>query len=118
MNAKYLCFEELETKPKTKQFAVKNTSGFMLGVVKWYAPWRKYCFFNTAVELVFDAGCLEDIKDFLNKLMLERKAGMFLDIRFRMLKNHELKRAQGFPDDYILKGNTTEQTKQIGNAVP
>jgi DNA (cytosine-5)-methyltransferase 1 len=41
-----------------------------------------------------------------------------LDIRFRMLKNHELKRAQGFPDDYILKGNTTEQTRQIGNAVP
>lgn len=41
-----------------------------------------------------------------------------LDIRFRMLKNHELKRAQGFPDDYILTGNTTEQTKQIGNAVP
>jgi DNA (cytosine-5)-methyltransferase 1 len=41
-----------------------------------------------------------------------------LDIRFRMLKNHELKRAQGFPDDYEITGNTTEQTKQIGNAVP
>jgi DNA (cytosine-5)-methyltransferase 1 len=41
-----------------------------------------------------------------------------LDIRFRMLKNHELKRAQGFPDDYIIKGNATEQTRQIGNAVP
>jgi DNA (cytosine-5)-methyltransferase 1 len=41
-----------------------------------------------------------------------------LDIRFRMLKNHELKKAQGFPDNYILTGNTTEQTKQIGNAVP
>jgi DNA (cytosine-5)-methyltransferase 1 len=40
------------------------------------------------------------------------------DIRFRMLKNHELKRAQGFPDDYEILGNTTEQTKQIGNAVP
>ena len=44
--------------------------------------------------------------------------GFHLDIRFRMLKNHELKRAQGFPDDYILTGNITEQTKQIGNAVP
>jgi DNA (cytosine-5)-methyltransferase 1 len=41
-----------------------------------------------------------------------------LDIRFRMLKNHELKKAQGFPDDYVITGNTTEQTKQIGNAVP
>ena len=44
--------------------------------------------------------------------------GVLLDIRFRMLKNHELKKAQGFPNDYILTGNTTEQTKQIGNAVP
>jgi DNA (cytosine-5)-methyltransferase 1 len=35
-----------------------------------------------------------------------------------MLKNNELKKAQGFPDDYVITGNTTEQTKQIGNAVP
>ena len=41
-----------------------------------------------------------------------------LDIRFRMLKNHELKKAQGFDGEYIIKGNVTEQTKQIGNAVP
>ncbi|MDR1837583.1 MAG: DNA cytosine methyltransferase [Treponema sp.] len=44
--------------------------------------------------------------------------GVKLDIRFRMLKNHELKRAQGFPEDYKITGNITEQTKQIGNAVP
>jgi DNA (cytosine-5)-methyltransferase 1 len=35
-----------------------------------------------------------------------------------MLKNHELKKAHSFPDDYVLKGNVTEQTKQIGNSVP
>jgi DNA (cytosine-5)-methyltransferase 1 len=44
--------------------------------------------------------------------------GVRLDIRFRMLKNHELKRAQGFSGEYKIFGNTTEQTKQIGNAVP
>jgi len=44
--------------------------------------------------------------------------GVKLDILFRMLKNPELKRAQGFPRNYDIKGNTTEQTKQIGNAVP
>jgi len=43
---------------------------------------------------------------------------LYLDIRFRMLKNHELKKAQGFDGEYIIKGNVTEQTKQIGNAVP
>ena len=71
---KYLCFEELEAKTKTKRFAVKSkTSDFILGYVKWYAPWRRYCFFNTAIDLVFDAGCLADIQNFINKLMLERK---------------------------------------------
>ena len=44
--------------------------------------------------------------------------GIKLDIHFRMLKPPELKRAQGFEDKYIIKGNTTEQVKQIGNAVP
>jgi len=30
----------------------------------------------------------------------------------------KLKKAQGFDGEYIIKGNVTEQTKQIGNAVP
>jgi len=50
--------------------------------------------------------------------LIESNCHSRFDITFRMLKNHELKRAQGFPDDYILTGNNAEQTKQIGNAVP
>jgi hypothetical protein len=69
---KYLRFEELEAKTKTKQFMVENTSGSILGHVKWYTPWRKYCFF-THGPLVFDAGCLADIQDFINRLMSEWK---------------------------------------------
>lgn len=44
-----------------------------------------------------------------------------LDIRFRMLRNHELARAMGFSDaeaEYEFAGNATEITRQIGNAVP
>ena len=81
---KYLCFEkigdylnafQLEAKTKTKQFEIKNKSGCSLGYVKWYAPWRKYCFFTSDVVsgLVFDAGCLTGICNFINKLMAERK---------------------------------------------
>jgi hypothetical protein len=71
--SEYLCFEELEAKPKTKQFAVKNkTSDFILGYVKWYGPWRCYCLFIDKPGLVFDAECLADIQDFLKSLMLER----------------------------------------------
>lgn len=39
------------------------------------------------------------------------------DIYMRMLKVVELKRIQGFPDDYVLLGNQSDQKKFIGNAV-
>lgn len=39
------------------------------------------------------------------------------DIKMRMLKVSELKVIQGFPADYVLLGNQTEQKKFIGNAV-
>lgn len=39
------------------------------------------------------------------------------DIKMRMLKVMELKLIQGFPHDYILHGNQTDQKKFIGNAV-
>ena len=40
-----------------------------------------------------------------------------IDIKMRMLKVVELKRIQGFPDDYVLMGNQRDQKKFIGNAV-
>ena len=71
---KYLTFIEQEPKAKTKVFAVVNKlSKGLLGSVMWYAPWRKYCFYTAAHSFVFDTGCLADIQDFINKLMLERK---------------------------------------------
>lgn len=39
------------------------------------------------------------------------------DIKMRMLKIPELKKIQGFPEDYILLGTQTDQKKFIGNAV-
>jgi len=71
---KYLCFGEIETNTKTRLFSVKNKrSDFTIGYVKWYGPWRKYCFLPNG-NTVFDAGCLADIQDFLNELMAEWKA--------------------------------------------
>jgi DNA (cytosine-5)-methyltransferase 1 len=40
-----------------------------------------------------------------------------LDIRFRMLRPHELAAAMGFPRDHKFAGNRGEQVKQVGNAV-
>lgn len=39
------------------------------------------------------------------------------DIKMRMLNIEELKQIQGFPKNYVLYGNQTQQKKQIGNAV-
>jgi len=74
VNYKYLSFIEQNTKTKTKIFSVVNKIyGAALGSVKWYAPWRKYCFFADFAGIVFDTGCLADIQDFINKLMAERR---------------------------------------------
>lgn len=40
------------------------------------------------------------------------------DIKMRMLRIPELKRIQGFPQDYYLAGNQSDQKKFIGNSVP
>ncbi len=40
-----------------------------------------------------------------------------LDIGFRMLANHELSAAQGFPTDYWFAGTKADVTRQIGNSV-
>jgi DNA (cytosine-5)-methyltransferase 1 len=39
------------------------------------------------------------------------------DIGFRMLQNHELSAAQGFPSDYTFCGGKADVTRQIGNSV-
>lgn len=40
-----------------------------------------------------------------------------VDIKMRMLRVPELLKIQGFPNDYILEGNQTDQKKFIGNSV-
>lgn len=40
-----------------------------------------------------------------------------VDVLFRMLQPHELKRAMGFGDEYQFAGTKGDQVKQIGNAV-
>lgn len=41
-----------------------------------------------------------------------------VDIGMRMLAPHELARAQGFPDDYVLTGSKADKIARIGNSVP
>jgi hypothetical protein len=70
---KWIEFRECPSRGITKAFIVANIKTLStLGVIKWYAPFRKYSFYPYA-NMVFDATCLKDITDFINQLEAERK---------------------------------------------
>ena len=50
-------------------------------------------------------------------LVTFEREGLALDIRFRMLRPHELARAQSL-GDFTFSGTVEDQVRQIGNAVP
>jgi len=67
-----------EQKPKTQVWNVEDVhDGAILGVIRWYGPWRQYCFFpdqsGEPDSLIFSDGCLVDLQSFLKKLMDERR---------------------------------------------
>jgi hypothetical protein len=65
---KYILFEEVETKGKTRRFNCLNKkSNFILGEVIWVIGWRQYCFFPSG-DTQFSVGCLNDVIDFIQKL--------------------------------------------------
>jgi DNA (cytosine-5)-methyltransferase 1 len=65
-------------------------------------PWRRGAPGSAAVEQAAEPGVRIEIDD----------------CHYRRLKPREHLRAQRFYDDYIVTGNTGEQTLQAGNAVP
>ena len=73
METKYLVFELAPSTKKTCTWLIKSkNSGDLLGVIKWYAPWRQYCIFIEG-DSIFSRGCLEQIYEFINELMVNRK---------------------------------------------
>jgi len=72
---KYIRFVEMDAGArKTKIWRCESEDGFCLGEVRWYGPWRKYCFMPASESrLVFCAQCLADINAFLEQAMHEHK---------------------------------------------
>ena len=68
---KYINFVEVESKGKTSVWMCLSKDAYKLGEVKWYGPWRQYCFFPE--NAIFNKGCLEDVNDFIKQLMDLRK---------------------------------------------
>lgn len=63
--ARYLNFNETKDTGKTKCWDVKSLDGLKLGEIKWYASWRKYCFF-TMPNCIFDIKCIKEITEFIS----------------------------------------------------
>ena len=64
----YIYFAKLPPKPKTVVYecrSIKTTES--LGVVRWYGPWRQYCFFP-GKDTIFNVGCMSDVIDFIKQL--------------------------------------------------
>lgn len=69
---KYLDFFIVNLGPKTSIWSCRTKNAEELGTIRWYGPWRQYCFFPT-VQAVYSAGCLRDIAAFIAQLEAERK---------------------------------------------
>ena len=57
----------------TARWDVRAMNYAYLGEVKWFAHWRKYCFFPSR-DTVFDQGCLREISDFIEHETAAHKA--------------------------------------------
>jgi len=79
MDFKYFTVHITGMKPATNVYGVTSQHGHKLGVIKWYAQWRQYCFVidqTTLINtdfLVFSSGCLADLQTALERLNKKHK---------------------------------------------
>ncbi len=74
----YLQFKQWGTSDSglTKLWTVLGAQDKVLGSIRWYAPWRKYCFYCSALQcVVFDVNCLREIADFCEAETRSHNAG-------------------------------------------
>lgn len=59
----------------TRTYSVSSAaSKEVIGFIKWYGPWRRYCFFP-GTDTVWDSNCLGEIKAYLDECNENYKAG-------------------------------------------
>lgn len=72
---KYLLIDQQLQDPKRKTHTwhvLSARSGDVLGTIKWYGPWRQYCF-EPAPVTTFNKECLGDIANFMDHEMEIRR---------------------------------------------
>jgi hypothetical protein len=77
---------KMPSKGSTEIYSVVNRKyGSQLGTIKWYGPWRQYCYLTEFEDLVLSLGCLMDIGNFIKQLDDARKVPLPESIRVRQL---------------------------------
>jgi len=70
---KYIDFVLILEGTKTNKWhIISKSSGAVLGLIKWYAPWRQYCFL-TLFTVVWNVDCLRSVQEFITAEMEKRK---------------------------------------------
>jgi hypothetical protein len=56
--------------------------GVKLGEIRWYAPWRRYCYWPDG-ETILDASCLREVVEFIDgqmSLRIDRPTSQVEDV--------------------------------------
>jgi len=70
--ASHLKIIETHDTGKTKVFTVHPAAGGgAIGRILWYSQWRRYTL-QPASATVWDSSCLLEVRDFIDRLMLDR----------------------------------------------
>ncbi len=73
IQSKYIEFHQTGSTGKTDIWnIISKKSGLILGRIKWYGPWRSYCFYSSP-NCIFNVSCMDDIKKAIQELMLLRR---------------------------------------------
>ena len=72
----HLTFDCVKDTGKTKVWKVHSTHPPkpLLGVIRWYWPWRRYVFYP-GIDTLYDVDCMNTISKFIDKEMKKRKRG-------------------------------------------
>ena len=99
------CFTLIARMDKMPPYLVETShSGVLPDFIVPTEQGLMYCIYES------DSEQMRQIKEFMALYNI-------VDIKIRMLRVSELKKIMGFPEDYVLVGNQSEQKKYIGNAV-
>jgi len=73
VKSKYMEFDKIGDTGKTEIWDIRSkSSGFVLGKIKWYGPWRQYCFYPSP-NSVFNNDCMTDIQKLIKNLQEDHR---------------------------------------------